>query len=187
MILGSCQLSTQHRRGNFKIPLPHARRRQSFSGCFHTSSSLFLSLVSSYSPHSRSTIRPRSCPNRSRFRKKDREKVKVNGESEMTLLFSAAALARSSTSRVVPAATAAVAVAGRTSPPTSPPREPPSETRTPQIVPPSRHFGDWRSPLSHRALIRSSAAVTEQFERRFATIGTICFFLLLLCCCFFSI
>ena len=94
----------------------------------------------------------------------------------MTLLFSAAALARSSTSRVVPAATAAVAVVGRTSPPASPPREPPSEIRTPQIVPPSRHFGDWRSPLSHRALIRSSAAVTEQFERRFATIGTICCF-----------
>uniref|UniRef100_A0AAU8MFS2 Aconitate hydratase n=1 Tax=Anoectochilus roxburghii TaxID=569774 RepID=A0AAU8MFS2_9ASPA len=37
---------------------------------------------------------------------------------------------------------------------------------------PSRHFHDWRSPLSHRATVRSSAAVTDRFERRFATEAT---------------
>ncbi|KAG0472670.1 hypothetical protein HPP92_014087 [Vanilla planifolia] len=36
----------------------------------------------------------------------------------------------------------------------------------------SRQFHDWRYPLSHRAVIRSSAVITDQFERRFATAAT---------------
>ncbi|KAK8917040.1 hypothetical protein KSP39_PZI022876 [Platanthera zijinensis] len=33
----------------------------------------------------------------------------------------------------------------------------------------ARHFHDWRSPISHRAVVRSSAVVADRFERRFAT------------------
>ncbi|PKU65387.1 aconitate hydratase 3, mitochondrial-like isoform X2 [Dendrobium catenatum] len=36
----------------------------------------------------------------------------------------------------------------------------------------ARHFHDWRFPLSHRAAVRSSAAVADRFERRFATAAT---------------
>ncbi|KAF8405461.1 hypothetical protein HHK36_010367 [Tetracentron sinense] len=35
-----------------------------------------------------------------------------------------------------------------------------------------RHFSDWQSPLSHRALLRSSSAVLQRFERRIATMAT---------------
>ncbi|KAJ6797625.1 aconitate hydratase, cytoplasmic-like [Iris pallida] len=49
--------------------------------------------------------------------------------------------------------------------PSSPPKSPPSR-------PPVRHFSDWRTPLSHRAHVRSSAAVADRFERRFSTIAT---------------
>ncbi|CAA7410763.1 unnamed protein product [Spirodela intermedia] len=94
----------------------------------------------------------------------------------MPLLLVPGMLARSSSSRILPsAATAAVTRAWLTSPPLTPCSSAPeaaSEPRRSPPVSPSRHFGDWRSPLSHRALIRSSAAVTEQFERRFATIAT---------------
>ncbi|XP_077221437.1 aconitate hydratase, cytoplasmic-like [Tasmannia lanceolata] len=55
----------------------------------------------------------------------------------------------------------------------SPPPSNPNPRSSP-LSPPSssRHFSDWRSPLSHRALIRSSAAVIERFERRMATMAT---------------
>ncbi|PKU65681.1 aconitate hydratase, cytoplasmic [Dendrobium catenatum] len=33
----------------------------------------------------------------------------------------------------------------------------------------ARNFHDWRSPLSHRAAVRSSTVVADRFERRFAT------------------
>uniref|UniRef100_A0A1D1XIT2 Aconitate hydratase n=1 Tax=Anthurium amnicola TaxID=1678845 RepID=A0A1D1XIT2_9ARAE len=87
----------------------------------------------------------------------------------MTLIFAAAAFSRSS-SRFL--SSAAVATSARTCllstsspPPTS---RPPPRSPSP---PSSRHLAGWRSPLSHRALIRSSAAVAEQFERRFATMA----------------
>ncbi|KAG0449007.1 hypothetical protein HPP92_027539 [Vanilla planifolia] len=35
----------------------------------------------------------------------------------------------------------------------------------------SRHFHDWRSPLSHRATMRSSAVITDRFERHFASLA----------------
>lgn len=96
-------------------------------------------------------------------------------QAEMPLLLAAGMLARSSSSRILPsAAAAAVTRPWLTSPPQAPWSSAPeavSEPRRSPPVSPSRHFGDWRSSLSHRALIRSSAAVTEQFERRFATIG----------------
>lgn len=52
---------------------------------------------------------------------------------------------------------------------------PPSKIPNPNPISPSRpssrYFSDWRSPLSHRAFIRSSAAIAERFERRLATMG----------------
>ncbi|KAG0462219.1 hypothetical protein HPP92_020695 [Vanilla planifolia] len=35
----------------------------------------------------------------------------------------------------------------------------------------SRHFHDWRSPLSHRATMRSSAVITDRFERHYASLA----------------
>ncbi|MQM18245.1 hypothetical protein Taro_051236, partial [Colocasia esculenta] len=88
----------------------------------------------------------------------------------MTLIFAAGALSRSSSPRLL-AATAAAAARSSTPFPcsSSPPSSPPPRSPSP---PSPRHRGDWRSPLSHRALIRSSAAIAEHFERRIATMAT---------------
>ncbi|KAG1355397.1 aconitate hydratase, cytoplasmic [Cocos nucifera] len=102
----------------------------------------------------------------------------------MTII--AGALTRSSYSRLSfsLSATAAAAKSSShlTSPPPSSPPSPsnpnPRSPSPPPSSPPSpfssfaRHFGDWRSPLSHRAQIRSSATVADRFERRFATMAT---------------
>ncbi|XP_072955826.1 aconitate hydratase, cytoplasmic [Typha angustifolia] len=93
----------------------------------------------------------------------------------MTVL--AGALTRSS-SRISSSLSAAAAAFSRQStllssspPPISNPnpKSPPASPPSPSFA---RHFGDWRSPLSHRAVVRSSAAVAERFERRFATVAT---------------
>lgn len=42
-------------------------------------------------------------------------------------------------------------------------------------VRPWSHGGDWRSPLSLRAQIRSAAPVIERFQRKVATMGIVCF------------
>ncbi|OAY84556.1 aconitate hydratase, cytoplasmic-like [Ananas comosus] len=55
--------------------------------------------------------------------------------------------------------------------PRSPPSSPPPSTPSFSSSFASR-IGDWRSPISHRAAIRSSAAVAERFERRFASVAT---------------
>ncbi|XP_078445770.1 aconitate hydratase, cytoplasmic [Wolffia australiana] len=81
----------------------------------------------------------------------------------MALLLAAA---RSSTSRFGPSsAVSAMAAVSNLNAPRSPPSPSPCASS-------ARHFGDWRSPMSHRALVRSSAAVVERFERRFASIAT---------------
>ncbi|WOL10778.1 aconitate hydratase, cytoplasmic-like [Canna indica] len=54
----------------------------------------------------------------------------------------------------------------------SAPPPPPStpSTRSPPAPPSAaRHLSGWRASISHRALVRSSAAVADRFERRFAT------------------
>nr|XP_010943467.1 aconitate hydratase, cytoplasmic [Elaeis guineensis] len=98
-------------------------------------------------------------------------------------MMTAGALTRSSSSRLsFPLSAAAKSSSHLTAPPSSPPPSPSNPSpRSP--IPPSRHspalfssfaryFGDWRSPLSHRAQIRYSAAVAERFERYFATMAT---------------
>ncbi|RZR83470.1 hypothetical protein BHM03_00010072 [Ensete ventricosum] len=53
----------------------------------------------------------------------------------------------------------------------APPPSNPSPRSPLTSPPPARHLADLRSPISHRALVRSSAAVADRFERRFATMG----------------
>ncbi|XP_010918136.1 aconitate hydratase, cytoplasmic [Elaeis guineensis] len=91
----------------------------------------------------------------------------------------AGALTRSSYSRLSFSLSAAAAKSSShlTSPPpssSSSPSNPNPRSSSPPLPFSSfaRHFGDWRSPLSHRAQIRSSAAVADRFERRFATMAT---------------
>ncbi|KAH7663292.1 Aconitate hydratase protein [Dioscorea alata] len=47
-----------------------------------------------------------------------------------------------------------------------------SSSSSPPPPPPRHHAGGGRSPLSHRAQIRSSAALARGFERRFASMAT---------------
>ncbi|WOL09715.1 aconitate hydratase, cytoplasmic-like [Canna indica] len=54
----------------------------------------------------------------------------------------------------------------------SPPPSNPSPRSAPASPPAARHLADRRSPISHRALVRSSAAVADRFERRFASMAT---------------
>ncbi|KAK1320121.1 hypothetical protein QJS10_CPA03g02325 [Acorus calamus] len=70
----------------------------------------------------------------------------------------------SSLSRVsASAATAAFTASPNPNHESSPPPSPPSSSTA------VRHLSDWQSPLSHRAAVRSSAAVAERFERRFSS------------------
>ncbi|XP_042470514.1 aconitate hydratase, cytoplasmic-like [Zingiber officinale] len=48
---------------------------------------------------------------------------------------------------------------------------PPRPSRHASSPPPARHLADPRSTISHRALVRSSAAVSDRFESRFATMA----------------
>ncbi|KAK1325807.1 hypothetical protein QJS10_CPA01g00345 [Acorus calamus] len=76
-------------------------------------------------------------------------------------------LSSSSLSRV--SASAATAVSSTANPnPTSPTPPSPPSSSSPAV----RHLSDWRSPLSHRAAVRSSAAVAERFERSFSSMAT---------------
>ncbi|XP_009382046.2 aconitate hydratase, cytoplasmic [Musa acuminata AAA Group] len=54
----------------------------------------------------------------------------------------------------------------------APPPSNPSPRSATTFPPPARHLADLRSPISHRALVRSSAAVADRFERRFATMAS---------------
>ncbi|KAK1262433.1 hypothetical protein QJS04_geneDACA001271 [Acorus gramineus] len=64
------------------------------------------------------------------------------------------------------AATAAFTASSNPNHGSSPPPSPPSSSTA------VRHLSDWQSPLSHRAAVRSSAAVAERFERRFSSMAT---------------
>ncbi|PKA60141.1 Aconitate hydratase 2, mitochondrial [Apostasia shenzhenica] len=99
-----------------------------------------------------------------------RSSTLTTGRKKMTVI--AAALARSQ-SRLSSSLSAVASRSGYISitPSTSPnpvAGSPPSRSSPVH----ARHLHDWRSPLSHRASIRSSAVVADRFERRFATVAT---------------